>query len=160
MSNREQRDMKNIGSDDRRSFMKKGALATGALALGLGSAGSTAAQGQNVLVYTYDYHPNVQFRVVQALEQSTTVRLLQRSGGRDVPEISQPDDYNAYIIRYQLGGGGGAQGQITTFVFGRDLSLNTGSTRRFSGDASVFSSTLNLLSTSLQGSGGGTTTTS
>jgi hypothetical protein len=132
--------------------MKKGALATGALALGLGSAGSASAQGANVLVYTYDYHPNVQFRVVNALEQSTTVRLLQRAGGGDVPEISQPDDYNAYIIRYQLGGGGG-QGQITTFVFGRDLSLSSGDTRRFSGDASVFSSTLNLLSTSLQGGG-------
>ncbi|WP_227379981.1 twin-arginine translocation signal domain-containing protein [Haladaptatus halobius] len=137
----------------RRSFMKKGALATGALALGLGSAGSAAAQGQNVLVYTYDYHPGVQFRVQNALEQSTTVRLLARPGGGNVPEISQPDDYNAYIIRYLLGGGDGGQGQITTFVFGRDLTLSQGDTRRFSGDASVFSSALNLLSTSLQGGG-------
>ncbi|WP_227380700.1 twin-arginine translocation signal domain-containing protein [Haladaptatus halobius] len=129
MTNREQQDMKDIDSDDRRSFMKKGALATSALALGLGSAGSASAQDDLVLVYTYDYHPNVQFRVVQALEQSTTVRLLQRPGGGDAPEISQPDDYNAYIIRYQLGGGDRGQGQISTFVFGRDLSLNTGSTR-------------------------------
>ncbi|WP_227354543.1 twin-arginine translocation signal domain-containing protein [Haladaptatus salinisoli] len=161
MTEREPRDTENVESKERRSFMKKGALATGALALGLGSAGSASAQGQNVLVYTYDYHPNVQFRVIQSLEQSTTVRLLSRPGGGNVPEISQPDDYNAYIIRYLLGGGDGGQGQITTFVFGRDLSLNTGSTRSFSGDASVFSSTLNLLSTSIEGGGGGggTTTT-
>ncbi|WP_458185973.1 twin-arginine translocation signal domain-containing protein [Haladaptatus sp. NG-WS-4] len=148
MTEKEPQDTENVESKERRSFMKKGALATGALALGLGSAGSASAQGQNVLVYTYDYHPGVQFRVVNALEQSTTVRLLQRPGGGNVPEISQPDDYNAYLIRYQLGGGGG-QGQITTIVFGRDLSLSQGDTRRFSGDASIFSSTLNLLSTSL-----------
>jgi hypothetical protein len=147
--------------NDRRSFMKKGALATGALALGLGSAGSASAQNSNVLVYTYDYHPNVDFQVVSTLEASTTVSLLSRTGGGNVPEISQPDDYNGYVIRYQLGSGSG-QGQITSFVFGQDISLSQGDTRSFSGDASIFSSELNLLSTSLEGSGGGgggTTTT-
>ena len=58
-----------IDSDDRRSLLKKGALATGALALGLGSAGSASAQGRNVLVYTYDYHPNVEFRVTHSLRK-------------------------------------------------------------------------------------------
>jgi hypothetical protein len=141
----------NIESNDRRSFMKKGALATGALALGLGSAGTAAAQNRNVLVYTYDYHPDVQFRVVNTLEAATTVRLLERPGGGNVPEISQPDDYNGYIIRYLLGGGGGGQGQITTFMFSRGgQSLSQGDTRRFSGNASIFSSELNLLSTSLR----------
>ncbi|SIR53516.1 Tat (twin-arginine translocation) pathway signal sequence [Haladaptatus litoreus] len=152
MTERKQQDAENVESAERRSFMKKGALATGALALGLGSAGSASAQNQTVLVYTYDYHPGVQFRVTASLEQSTTVRLLERPGGGDVPEITQPDDYSGYVIRYQLGGGGG-QGQITTLVFGRDLSLSTGNTRRFSGDASIFSSTLNLLSTTIEGGG-------
>jgi hypothetical protein len=152
MTEREQQDAENVESEERRSFMKKGALATGALALGLGSAGTASAQGRNVLVYTYDYHPNVEFRVVNSLEQATTVRLLERPGGGNVPEISQPDDYDGYIIRYLLGGGGGgnAQGQITTFMFGRGLSLSRGDTRQFSGNASIFSSTLNLLSTSLR----------
>ncbi|SIR06137.1 Tat (twin-arginine translocation) pathway signal sequence [Haladaptatus litoreus] len=159
MSENDNHDAEFVEPTERRSFMKKGALATGALALGLGSTGSASAQNQNVLVYTYDYHPGVQFRVTASLEQSTTVRLLERPGGGDVPEITQPDDYSGYVIRYQLGGGD--QGQITTFVFGRDLSLSTDSTRRFSGDASIFSSTLNLLSTTIQGGGGngGTTTT-
>ncbi|ODR82947.1 hypothetical protein BG842_15190 [Haladaptatus sp. W1] len=148
-----------VESEDRRSFMKKGALATGALALGLGSAGTAAAQNQNVLVYTYDYHPNVEFRVENSLEKATTVRLLQRPGGGNVPEISQPDNYNGYIIRYLLGQNGGSEAQITTFLFGDGLSLSQGDTRRLSGGASVFSSTLNLLSTNLGGSGGGGTTT-
>ena len=140
-----------IDSDDRRSFLKKGALATGALALGLGSAGSASAQNRSVLVYTYDYHPNVDFRVVNSLEKATTVRLLERPGGGNVPEISQPDNYNAYIIRYLLGGGGsGGQGQITTFIFlNGGGALSQGSTHRFSGGASIFSSELNLLSTTI-----------
>lgn len=150
MTDHEQRETPTLESDDRRSLVKKGALATGALALGLGSAGSAAAQGRNVLVYTYDYHPGVEFRVSNALEQSTTVRLLERPGGGTVPEISQPDDYNGYVIRYLLGGGGGGSGQLTSFVFGRDISLSQGDTRRFSGNASIFSSDLNLLSTSLR----------
>ncbi|EFW90418.1 hypothetical protein ZOD2009_20213 [Haladaptatus paucihalophilus DX253] len=148
-----------VESEDRRSFMKKGALATGALALGLGSAGTAAAQNQNVLVYTYDYHPNVEFRVENSLEKATTVRLLQRPGGGNVPEISQPDNYNGYIIRYLLGQNGGSDAQITTFLFGDGLSLSQGDTRRLTGGASVFSSTLNLLSTDIGGSGGGGTTT-
>ncbi|WP_231183254.1 twin-arginine translocation signal domain-containing protein [Haladaptatus sp. DYF46] len=151
-----------VESKDRRSFMKKGALATGALALGLGSAGSASAQSSNVLVYTYDYHPSVEFRVVNTLEAATTVRLLERPGGGNVPEISQPDNYNGYIIRYLLGGSNGGQGQITTFMFKQGgQTLSQGDTRQFSGDASIFSSELNLLSTSIgSGNGGGTTTSS
>ena len=152
MSEETTKDEHNIESNERRSFMKKGALATGALALGLGSAGTAAAQSTNVLVYTYDYHPNVQFRVVNTLEAATTVRLLERPGGGNVPEISQPDNYNGYIIRYLLGGGGGGQGSITTFMFKQGgQSLSQGDTRSFSENGSIFSSELNLLSTSLQG---------
>ncbi len=95
-----------FSNESRRTFMKKGALATGALALGLGSTGTALAQdSRQVLVYTYAYHPNVPFRVTNALEQSTVVRLLQRPGGGDVAEISQPDDYSGWVIRYDLGGG-------------------------------------------------------
>jgi hypothetical protein len=154
MNEKEQPDTEEVDSEERRSFMKKGALATGGLALGLGSAGSAAAQQNQVLVYTYDFHPDVQFRVVNQLEQTTVVRLLRRPGGGTVPEISQPDDYTGYVIRYRLGGGDGGQGQITTVVFGQNLNLSQGDNRRFSGNASIFSTDLNLLSTNLQGGGG------
>ena len=154
MNEKKQPDTEDVDSEERRSFMKKGALATGGLALGLGSMGSASAQQGQALVYTYDYHPGVQFRVVNQLEQTTTVRLLRRPGGGTVPEISQPDDYNGYVIRYNLGGGDGGQGQITTMVFGQNLNLSQGDTRRFSGGASIFSNDLNLLSTNVQGGGG------
>ncbi|WP_435157738.1 hypothetical protein [Haladaptatus sp. DFWS20] len=134
-----------LPDESRRTFMKKGALATSALALGLGSVGAAAAQRQeNVLVYTYAYHPNVPFRITNALEQSTVVRLLARPGGGDVAEISQPDDYSGWVIRYDLGGPDAA---ITAMMFARDASFSRGERYRFSGDATVFSSELNLLST-------------
>ncbi|WP_227377423.1 hypothetical protein [Haladaptatus halobius] len=146
---------RNSAEASHRTPLRKGALrestpTTGTLALGLGSAGSASAQRQNVLVYTYDYHPNVQFRVTDSIEQSATVQLLQRPGGTDVPEISQPDEYDGYVIRYLLRGRG-RRGNITAFVFGRDLVLAPGERRRFSGDASVFSGTLNLLGTTIHG---------
>ncbi|MFB9804162.1 twin-arginine translocation signal domain-containing protein [Haladaptatus pallidirubidus] len=156
MSENKNHDTENVESTERRSFMKKGALATGALALGLGSAGTSAAQDSEVLVYTYDYHPNVQFRVENTLDQSTVIQLLQLPGGGDVPEISQPDDYSGWVIRYNLGNGNAS---ITTVLFSRDASLSTDDQRRLSGDATIFSSELNLLSTSLQGGGGGGNTT-
>ncbi|WP_266079134.1 hypothetical protein [Haladaptatus caseinilyticus] len=151
MTEKKQQDTENVESEERRSFMKKGALATGALALGLGSAGTAAAQdGNSVLVYTYDYHPNVPFRVTNSLEASTTISLLERPGGGDVPEISQPDEYNGWVIRYDLGGQDAA---ITTIMFSRSASLSRGDRRRFAGDATIFSSELNLLSTTLRSSG-------
>ena len=51
------------------------------LALRLGSARSASAQSSNVLVYSYDYHLNVEFLVVNTLEKVTMVRLLERSSG-------------------------------------------------------------------------------
>ncbi|WP_458207767.1 twin-arginine translocation signal domain-containing protein [Haladaptatus sp. NG-SE-30] len=146
-----EKDAGGVFSDEsRRSFMKKGALTASALALGLGGVGTAAAQdSENVLVYTYAYHPNVPFRVTNALEQSTVVRLLRRPGGGDVPEISQPDDYNGWVIRYDLGGPDAA---ITALMFSRDATFSRGDRRRLSGDATVFSSELNLLSTTTRSS--------
>ncbi|WP_049970699.1 twin-arginine translocation signal domain-containing protein [Haladaptatus cibarius] len=159
MSENKNHDTKNVESTERRSFMKKGALATGALALGLGSAGTSAAQENEALVYTYAYHPGVQFRVENTLEQTTVIQLLQLPGGGNVPEISQPDDYSGWVIRYNLGNGGAA---ITTVMFSQNANLSADDQGQFSGDATIFSSELNLLSTTLQtggGGGGGNTTT-
>ncbi|RBI64634.1 hypothetical protein DMJ13_00965 [halophilic archaeon] len=137
--------------------MKKGALASGAAALGLaGSSGSAAAQQgrTQVLVFTYDYYPNVTFRVTQGLQASTTVNVLRRPGGGTVPEISQPDDYNGYVINYRLGAQGEQSAGITTLLFTRET-LQTDARYRLAGDAQVFSSDLNLLSTTARRVGGG-----
>ncbi|WP_440009608.1 hypothetical protein [Halomicrococcus sp. SG-WS-1] len=140
--------------ESRRSFMKKGALASGATALGLSSVDSAAAQDGpvQVLVYTYNYYPNVAFDVIQQLQASTTVNVLRRPSGRTVPEISQPDDYNGYVINYRLGGQGGQSAGITTLLFTRDA-LQTNARYRLSGNAQVFSSDLNLLSTTARQTG-------
>jgi hypothetical protein len=136
--------------ESRRDFMKKGAMASGAAALGLaGSSGGAAAQQEGrtqVLVFTYDYYPNVTFRVTQPLQASTTVNVLRRPGGGTVPEISQPDDYNGYVINYRLGAQGEQSAGITTLLFTRET-LQTDSRYRLAGNAQVFSSDLNLLST-------------
>jgi len=142
-------EMGDVDDESRRSFMKKGAMVTGAAALGLtGAAGSAAAQSSspNVLVYSYDYYPNADFRVIANLQQSTTVRALKRRNGQTVPEIQLPSDYNGYIINYRIGGGDNVAG-IQTFLFSRQ-SLSVGSTYRLQGDAQVFTSSLNLLQVS------------
>jgi hypothetical protein len=134
----------------RRDFLKKAALTTGAVALGVSSAGTAAAQDtENVLVFADDYSPRTQFRVISQLPASITVRMLRRPGGGTVPEISQPDDYIGYAIRFNAGDRvvtGGA------FVFTRRV-LNDGSRHRFTSNASVFASDLSLLSTQITGAG-------
>jgi len=133
----------------RRSFMKKGALVTGAAALGLtGASGSAVAQASNpdVLIHAYNYFPRATFRVVSVLAQSTTVRALKRPNGSTVPEIQLPSDYNGYIINFRIGGGNNVAG-IDAFLYTKQ-SLNTGSRYRLGADAQVFSTDLNLLQAS------------
>ncbi|WP_114576310.1 hypothetical protein [Saliphagus sp. LR7] len=98
----------------------------------------------NVLVFAYDYHPGQSFEVVAQLEQATTVNCLQ-DDDETVSEISQPDDYSGYVIRYDIGDGSG----ITAFLFSRDENLSADDTGSLGEDASMFSPTLNLLSTTL-----------
>lgn len=139
--------------ESRRSVMKKGALATGAVALGLGaSTGTAAAQQERILVFAYDYYPQTPFSVEASLQQSTTVDLLNGPNDQGIDEISQPDDYNGYVVRYRLSGNQGAG--IYALLFTQQ-SLNTGSTLRLGTDASVFSTDLNLLAANRASGGGG-----
>ncbi|WP_225741221.1 twin-arginine translocation signal domain-containing protein [Halorussus halophilus] len=128
--------------DSRRSFLKTGALAAGGLALGASSTDIGAAQNaQQALVYAYEYHPATNFRVEDELPAATTVRLLRLPGGNTVPEISQPDDYNGYVIRYEMGN---PRAAISTFLFTR-RNLQRDQRYRLSASAQVFSSELNVL---------------
>lgn len=142
----------------RRSFMKKGALASGALALGTAGAGSAAAQQQqNALVFSYEFFPGATFRVAAPLQTSTTIDILDGPGDQGVPEISQPDEYNGHVISYQIGGSA-----IYTFAFTRDQALQQDTRYRFGDNSQVFSSRLNLLQVPVQraaAGGGGQTAT-
>jgi hypothetical protein len=44
------------------------------------------------------------------------VRLLRRPNGNTIPEISQPDDYDGYVVRARLGG---SRAGDSTFPFAR-----------------------------------------
>lgn len=132
--------------------MAKGALATGALTLGTGAFGAAtvAAQQDQVAVFADSYYPGAQFDVIAPLQTSTTVEILQVDG-EPVSEISQPDEWSGNLIRYDIGQGAG----ITTFLFVRGQSLSRGDSGTIGQDASVLSSELNLLNTTLGGGGGG-----
>lgn len=138
--------------DSRRSFLKTSALAAGGLALGASSTDGAAAQaGQQALVYAYEYHPATNFRIEDELQASTTIRLLRLPGGNTVPEISQPDDYNGYVIRYEMGN---PRATISTFLFTR-RNLQRNQRYRLSASAQVFSSELNILGATVRRRNGG-----
>lgn len=125
----------------RRSFMKKSALTSGALALGVAGSDSAAAQQQqNALVFSYEFFPGAPFRVDAQLQASTTIDLLSGPRDQGVPEISQPDEYNGYVVGYQIG-----NSVIYTFAFVRGETLQQDARYRFDDNSQVFSSQLNLL---------------
>ena len=69
-----------LGSDSRRSFIKKGVLSTGALALGLGGSGAAAGQtdggegGGKAVMYNDEARPGAQFRVISpVIEQNPEI---------------------------------------------------------------------------------------
>lgn len=146
--------------------MKKGALVSGALALGVGGSETAAADTavlQDVnqgLVFGYEYNPGLQFEVVNRLQQSTVDSVLGRQVGEDGRAIVQdPADYNGFVIRYQPD----QDASEYAFIFIREGSLSSGETRTLSTDATFFNSRANLLTVGVgSGDGGGdeeTTTT-
>ncbi len=134
--------------ESRRSLAKKGTLAAGGLALGAAASSTAAAQDDDddALVFAYDYIPGQDFEVLSQLDQGTTVQVLQVDD-EEVDEIGSPDEYNGYAIRYDSNDDTAG---VTTFVFLRDETLDTGDSETFEGDATMFSSDLNLLSVSLE----------
>ncbi|WP_247000888.1 hypothetical protein [Halosolutus gelatinilyticus] len=100
-----------------------------------------------VLVFAYDYEAGAEFNVVSQLETSTTVSILQTTEGENVPEISQPDEYTGHVIRYN---GDDPPLAPTTLLFTQDSGLGEDDSGTLSDDASMFSTTLNLLETSLE----------
>jgi hypothetical protein len=99
-----------------------------------------------VLVFTRDFYPNVPFRIVSQLPASITVTILDEPPD-DVQVISQPDEYNGYVITYEF-----YETPIFVFLFSKQY-LPTGTRFRFSDDAMYFSANLDLLEVSIVRSG-------
>lgn len=104
-------------------------------------------QEESALVFSHDYEAGADFDVISALETSTTVNILQTADGETVPEISQPDDYNGYIIRYN---GGDPPLSPTTLLFVSGVSLSDDDSGTLGDSASMFSTQLNLMETTLE----------
>ncbi|SIR53498.1 hypothetical protein SAMN05421858_2692 [Haladaptatus litoreus] len=94
------------------------------------------------LLFARDYYPNVPFRIVANLPATITVAILDEPPD-DIQVISQPDDYNGYVISYSF-----RETPIYTFLFTRRF-FPTGSRFRLGDDPTYFSTNLNLLAVSL-----------
>ena len=144
----------------RRSLMKKGALASSALALGLGSgttAGASSSIQQNqpsqALMFSFDYHPGRTLQVIAALQQSITRQILGQQVGGDGNEIvSDTSDWSTVLGQYQVGGDGSGE---YVLVFVRGGNLQQGDQLQVSTPASFFSEAVNLLEVSVSAGGGG-----
>lgn len=103
-------------------------------------------EGQ-VLLFTYNYEAGENFDVVSQLETSTTVRILQTTEEETVPEISQPDEYTGHVVRYAVDDGPQAP---SILLFTRDQGFSSGDSGTIGEDAQMFSTQLNLISTTLE----------
>lgn len=140
-----------IFNDSRRSFMKKGALATTAVALGAGATASTATAQEDgeVVVFGDDYQPGVDMTVVAELNDGTRDELFSEAELED--EFDDPDDWDVYIINYDLGGSGPSLG----FLMTEEADLSTGDSDTMGEDGQFRDAGLNLIEANLGETGDG-----
>ncbi|WP_226041341.1 calcium-binding protein [Natrinema sp. DC36] len=136
--------------DSRRSFMKKGALTAGAVALGTAGAGTAAAQGGGqVTVFVDDYEPGADFTVASALNDGTKDELFQEAGLGE--EFDTPDDWDVYIISYDMGGSAPSLG----FLMTEDVDLSAGDSETMGTDGEFRNAELGLVEATPGETGGG-----
>jgi hypothetical protein len=151
-----------LEDNSRRSFMKKGVLASSAAALGFAGSGSVSGeisdgnqrllqqQPGTGLVFVDDYNPGVQFTVVSRVQQTTVNQILGQTVD-DNQVVQDPTDYNGYIVTYSQNCAPGSY----NLVFVRQTSLEEGQTYSFSRDATFFNNQIQLLESTIQTGGGG-----
>ncbi|WP_158058159.1 hypothetical protein [Halorussus halophilus] len=91
------------------------------------------------LVFAREFYPTARFRIVGTLSASITVAMLTEPTGRPVSVISQPDDYNGYVVSLNIG-----TAPVYLFVFTRRF-LRSSGRYAFGTETTYFSSALNLL---------------
>ncbi|MFC4437431.1 MULTISPECIES: calcium-binding protein [Natrialbaceae] len=128
-------------NDSRDSLVKKGALAATAVALGAGATAGTASAQEDgeVVVPGDDYHPDLDFEVTSQLDEGSKNDLLE-TAGLDA-EFSDPDDWDVYVINYDMGGSAQALGYLMT----EDLDIEAGDSGTMDEDATIRNSELNLM---------------
>lgn len=152
----------NSGDDEhRRSFMKKGGLAAGALALG-GSGLASAQQGGQqggegtVLIPTNNYVKGGQFQVIGEVQTNLTLSLLEAAG------VPSPGNYSGYVIQYTFTEMPyyallfvNTQGDSPEIQTQSQAGQGGGPSYTFQGDPTFFTGQGEWISTSITQSGGG-----
>jgi len=138
---------KEQSDDSSDSLAKRGTLAATALALGAGAtAGTAAAQDDEdvVVVFEDDYRPDADFDVVSELEPETKEDVLSDSGATD-DVFDDPDDWDAYIIKYDLDTDAPAWG----LLFTEDIALEAGDSETMGEEGAFRDSRLNMIEAEL-----------
>ncbi|MFD1564646.1 calcium-binding protein [Haloarchaeobius amylolyticus] len=139
-------------ADDSRRSVTKGALTTTALALGAGAtAGTATAQDDDddddedqVVVFEDDYRPDVDFEVISSLETAKKEDLIDDSGSAD-DVFDDPDDWDAYIINFDLG----EDAPIWGILFTEDIDLSPGDSETMGDDGAFRDARLNMVEVGL-----------
>lgn len=133
-------------SDSRRSFMKKGALATTALALGASATSGTASAQEDGHVYVYgdDYRPGVDFEVVTDMTYQRTEAVLDATGAEE-ELFDDPGDWDVYLINYDMG----VDTPTWGLIFTEEVDLSAGDSETMSEEAEFRDPALDLIQTTL-----------
>lgn len=91
------------------------------------------------LIFAREYYPRRPFRILGRLPATLTVKILDGPPGRTIPVLTQPDEYNGYVIQYAS-----EYASTYTFLFSQHL-LESAAEYRLTLAATYFSSLLNLL---------------
>ena len=113
------------------------------------TSGDDGAEFDTALVFAREFYPSARFTVVGRLPATITVSMLTGAAGEPVPVLSQPDDYEGYVISLEIG-----TGAIYSFLF-TERYLPQAGRYAFGVDVTYFSTLLNLVEVPLRRVGGG-----
>jgi hypothetical protein len=130
-----------VTGDSNRSLIRKGALATTAVALGASAMAGAAVAQENgrAIVFGNDYIPDIDFDIISQVDTGTRNNLFRAANLVD--EFSDPDDWDLYVISYDAGGSVESLG----YLMSDDTDLSDGDSGTMEEEASIRNSVLNLI---------------
>jgi hypothetical protein len=131
-----------------RSNARRGAAAAGIAAFGLGGAAVAGAQDddEEVVVFGDDYVAGLEFDVVSELEGQTLTNVIESAtAGTDQVMFEEPDDWDGYLVQYDLDDDFGPLG----LLFTDSVDLSPGDSETLSDDGAFRNSRLNLVEVDL-----------
>ncbi|ELZ15099.1 calcium-binding outer membrane-like protein [Natrinema thermotolerans DSM 11552] len=102
-----------------------------------------------MVVFGDDYEPGVDFTVASALNDGTKDELFQEIGAED--EFDTPDDWDVYLINYDVGGSAPSLG----FLMTEDVDLSAGDSETMGADGQFRNAELDMVEATPGETGGG-----